>query len=68
MKLCAELIFMWKVSHLDSLWKRGTRELGNGLLLVHVVDTIHPQSNKFAMGVENKAIGHMKLNDSPHST
>ena len=31
-KLHAELIFIWKVSHLDSLWKRGTRELGNGLL------------------------------------
>ena len=27
----AELIFIWKVSHLDSLWNRGTRELGNGL-------------------------------------
>ena len=32
MKLHAELIFIWKVSHLDSLWNRGTRELGNGLL------------------------------------
>ena len=31
-KLHAELIFIWKVSHLDSFWKRGTRELGNGLL------------------------------------
>ena len=28
----AELIFTWKVSHLDSFWDRGTRELGNGLL------------------------------------
>ena len=25
MKLHAELIFMWKVSHLDSFWNRGTR-------------------------------------------
>ena len=32
-KLRAELIFIWKVSHLDSVWKRGTRELGNGLLI-----------------------------------
>jgi len=30
-----------------------------------VVDRIHPQSNKFAMGVENKATGDSKLNDSP---
>ena len=37
MKLHAELIFIWKVSHLDSFWNRGTRELGNGLLpwLIH---------------------------------
>ena len=33
MKLHAELIFIWKVSHLDSFWNRGTRELGNGLLI-----------------------------------
>ena len=32
MKLHAELIFMWKIEHLDSFWNRGTRELGNGLL------------------------------------
>ena len=32
MKLQAELIFIWKVSHLDSVWNRGTRELGNGLM------------------------------------
>ena len=31
MKLRAELIFIWKVSHLDSFWNRDTRELGNGL-------------------------------------
>jgi len=30
-----------------------------------VVDTIHPPSNKFAMGVENKATCDSKLNDSP---
>ena len=33
MKLHAELIFIWKVSHLDSFWSRDTRELGNGLLV-----------------------------------
>ena len=32
MKLHAELIFIWKVSHLDSFWNGGIRELGNGLL------------------------------------
>ena len=31
MKLHAELIFIWKVSHLDSFLNWGTRELGNGL-------------------------------------
>ena len=31
MNLHAELIFMWKISHLDLFWNRGTRELGNGL-------------------------------------
>ena len=32
-----------------------------------VVDTIHPQSNNFAMGVENTATGNSnsKLDDSP---
>jgi len=37
-----------------------------------VVDRTHPQSNKFATGVENKATGDSKLNESPayccHST
>jgi len=28
-------------------------------------DRIHPQSKKFAMGVENKATGDSKRNDSP---
>jgi len=30
-----------------------------------VSDRIHPQSNTFAAGVENKATGDSKLNDSP---
>ena len=28
-----KLVFVWKVLHVDSLWSRGTRELGNSLLL-----------------------------------
>ena len=36
MKPHAELIFMWKVSHLDSFWKRGARERGNGRYLLGV--------------------------------
>ena len=32
MKLHAELIFMWQVSHLDSFWNRGRRGLENGIL------------------------------------
>ena len=31
MKLHAELIFIWKISYLDSFWNRGTGELGNDL-------------------------------------
>ena len=34
MKVHAELIFIWKVSHLDSFWNRGKRELRNGLLVL----------------------------------
>ena len=30
-----------------------------------IVQRIHPQSNKFATGVENKATGDSKLNDNP---
>ena len=30
-----------------------------------VVDRIQPQSNRFAVGVENKAIGNSKPNDRP---
>ena len=30
-----------------------------------VVNRIQPQSNKFAMGVENEATGDSKLNDNP---
>ena len=34
MKLHAELIFIWNVSHLNAFWNRGTRELGNGVLKI----------------------------------
>lgn len=30
-----------------------------------VVERIHPQSKKFAMGMENKSTGDSRLNDSP---
>ena len=30
-----------------------------------VVETIKPQSNKFVMGVNTKAMGDLKFNDSP---
>ena len=29
------IFICWMVSHLDSLWNRGTRELGNGLIWHH---------------------------------
>ena len=35
------------------------------LVKLPVVERIHPQSDKFAMGVENKGTGNSKLNDSP---
>ena len=35
------------------------------MVKLHVVDRIQPQSNKFATGAENKAIGDLKLNESP---
>ena len=31
-----------------------------------MVDTIHPESNKFDMGVKITATGELKLNDSLH--
>ena len=45
MKLHAELIFVRMVSHLDSLWNRGTRELGNGLFVCN--HTINVKENVF---------------------
>ena len=35
------------------------------LVKLPVVDRIHPQSNEFATGVENKATGDLRLKDSP---
>ena len=43
MKLYAELIFIWKVSHLDSFWNRDTRELGNGLIFCVVLSSGEPR-------------------------
>ena len=34
-------------------------------ITVPFIDRIHPKSNKFATGVENKATGDSKLHDSP---
>ena len=43
MKLRAELIFIRMVSHLDSVWNRGTRELGNGLFMsIFYLPRIYP--------------------------
>ena len=40
-----KLIFIWKAIHQASLWKRGTRQLGNGLLqTAHLVYTVQPAS------------------------
>ena len=47
MKLHAELIFILKVSHLDSVSYPGTRELGNGLLGI----------TNAAHNIEHKLIG-----------
>ena len=44
-KLRVELIFIWKVSHLDSLWNRGTRELGNDLLWNSLPNSINSSAN-----------------------
>ena len=47
MKLYAELIFIWKVSHLDSFWNWGKGELGNSLLdeWKAFVDTVRIRSS-----------------------
>ena len=56
MKLHPELIFIWKVSHLDLFWNTGTRELGNCLIYFRysssvilqcsqVLATGHPDNN-----------------------
>ena len=40
MKLHVELIFIRMVSHLDSFWNRGTRELGNGLFTSYTITSL----------------------------
>ena len=37
--------FIRMVSHLDSLWNRGTRELGNGLLSTYLHQDLRPEDN-----------------------
>ena len=49
-KLHAELIFRWKVSHLDSFWNRVTREFGNGLL----AGNLDAKLNWEGMGMHDK--------------
>ena len=56
MKLHSELIFIWKVSHLDSFWNRGWRELGNGPLTI--------QTKKIAAGRGERFIS-SKLGQNP---
>ena len=61
MKLHAELIFIWMVSHLDSFWNRGTRELENSLfyiyredLLIDIVNTRQALSRFFTLNYRSK--------------
>ena len=42
MKLHAELIFIWEVSHLNSFCNRGTRKLGNGLFAWYYRIPLYP--------------------------
>ena len=57
MKLHPELIFIWKVSHLDSFWNRGTRELGNCPFQskIRKISRCHPSSPKYV------ELGHFTL-------
>ena len=54
MKLHAEHIFIWKVSHIDSFWNRGTRELGNGLF--HFRCGTKPRDQKQETGNDSDVI------------
>ena len=56
-KLHPELIFIWKVSHLDSFWNRGTRELGNCPFQskIRKISRCHPSSPKYV------ELGHFTL-------
>ena len=53
MKLHAELIFIWKVSHLDSFWNRGAGKLGNGVF-VHMSVAINLDLQTDTLQEENK--------------
>ena len=41
-----KLVFIWKVSHLDSLWNRGRRQLGNGLFERVIPANFIPRLNR----------------------
>ena len=49
------LIFIWKISHLDSVWNRGRRQLGNGLLALIWWATIQNPSFIFVKCSEKPA-------------
>ena len=55
MKPHAELIFIWKVSHLDSFWNRGTRELGNGYWKFHSRQDLRGKSERFLIKKQTRA-------------
>ena len=48
-----KVIFIRMVSHLDSLWNRGTRKLVHGLFNFMFIHTNHMQKEKFVM-ISNK--------------
>ena len=48
----SKVIFIRMVSHLDSLWNRGTRELGNGLLVKLHVDLIPTHWERISQWLE----------------
>ena len=56
-----KVIFIRMVSHLDSLWNRGTRELGNGLLLCFGFATLKLTLFSFAQTMRTELL--TKQND-----
>ena len=61
-KLQAELIFTWKVSHLDSFWNRGTRGwLGSGLLFTICLVFMSHQARKQDSTMLHHSKGELQL-------